>query len=72
MLILNMVMNRQVPQQVRGFKIIREMVHADMWILWWTFKFHNKWGDLKLLMKWFMLICEHGDEPSSSATGEGI
>ena len=40
-----MVMDLQVPQQMRGFKITHDMVHADI---------------------------EHGDEPSSSATGEGI
>jgi len=34
-------MNIQVAQERRGYKITHGMVHADMWTLWWTFKFYK-------------------------------
>jgi len=38
-------MNFQVPQQLMGYKITHDMVHADTWTLWWTFKLRKNRGD---------------------------
>jgi len=45
-----MVMSLKITQELRGFKITHDMVHADMWTWWWALKLHKNRGDLKLLM----------------------